>query len=263
MPPVLAWASQSGWRSHDRIKFCRGMLKKVAPWTSAQHRYVYGVWMHKHHACIHVSCAYTVQWCFCVLRVPEITTRASERSWNVASAVERPVYVRLDPICEKWIPCYINMLFTTTYNIYMLHNVSMHINMYIKHICGICMSPKTKFQQISSLTNNIIFICHQSQNSRARGGTAPDTPLPGGICEVPGKFDGDKFSSVDCWDLISGSALRRCKLAHKFVSWCKETNGPPHLIMRYCVRLVVWPSKGVLPQRKKESELSIAWLWEL
>ena len=28
---VLAWASKSGWRSHDRSKSCCGMLKKVAP----------------------------------------------------------------------------------------------------------------------------------------------------------------------------------------------------------------------------------------
>jgi len=29
--PVLAWASKSGWRSHDQSKSCRGMLKRVAP----------------------------------------------------------------------------------------------------------------------------------------------------------------------------------------------------------------------------------------
>jgi len=41
--PVLAWASKSEWRSHDRSKSCRGTLKRIAPeYTSVSHHYVCG-----------------------------------------------------------------------------------------------------------------------------------------------------------------------------------------------------------------------------
>ena len=95
--------------------------------------------------------------------------------------LERTFYPRFNPISERCIPCHINMLFTATYSVYMLHNTYMDMNMSIKHNYAVYMSVKIAFQQTCSLTNNIIFILHQLHNSHTGGGIAPDPPLLDGV----------------------------------------------------------------------------------
>jgi len=67
--------------------------------------------------------------------------------------------------------------------------------MSINHIYNIYMSCKTEFPQICSLTNNMTFICHQSQNSHTRCGWDSTWPATAGwrmaktliVAVVPGR----------------------------------------------------------------------------